>query len=99
MFHPDCKIFFPSGQTASKGLDGARRVFAGFVEMRPRIDSRVVSEEIVGNTALLRAHWRVVAPDGSVIAEGQSTEVATKLDNGGWGYLIDCPHGPPESAA
>ena len=36
-----------------------------------------------------------VAPDGTVIAEGRSMEVAKKLENGGWGYLIDCPNGPP----
>ena len=37
-----------------------------------------------------------VAPDGTVIAGGQSTEVAKKLNHGGWVYLIDCPNGPPD---
>ena len=95
MFHPDCQIFFPPDQPPSVGVAGARTAFEGFMEMRPEIQSEVFSEVIIGDIALLRANWKVVAPDGTVIAEGQSTEVAKKLDNGGWGYLIDCPNGPP----
>ncbi len=95
LFHPNCKIFFPPDQPPSEGIAGARAAFAGFIDMRPTIKSDVFSETIIGDIALLRANWSVIAPDGSVIAEGQSTEVAKKLDNGGWGYLIDCPNGPP----
>jgi len=95
LFHPDCQIFFPPDQPPSVGIAGAREAFAGFLEIRPQIKSEVFSEVIVGDIALLRANWSVVAPDGTVMAEGQSTEVAKKLHNGGWGYLIDCPNGPP----
>lgn len=96
MFHPDCHIFFPPDQPPSKGPDGARAVFQDFVALRPKIKSGIISEVIVGDIALTRANWSVVAPDGSVLAQGQSTEVAKKLEDGGWGYLIDCPYGPPE---
>ncbi len=95
MFHPDCLVFFPPDASPSVGLDGARKAFEGFLDVRPRIESNVFSEVISGDTAMLRANWRVIAPDGSVMAEGQSMEVAKRLDNGGWGYLIDCPNGPP----
>ena len=95
MFHPDCQIYFPSDQPPSTGIAGARAVFEGFLEIRPEIRSEVISEVVVGDIAMLRANWRVVGPDGSMMAEGQSTEVAKKLENGGWGYLIDCPYGPP----
>ena len=95
MFHPDCKVFFPPDQPPSVGIAGARAAFESFIELRPEIKSDVFCEVIAGDTALVRANWSVVAPDGSVMAEGTSTEVATKLDNGGWGYLIDCPSGPP----
>lgn len=95
MFHPDCHIFFPPDQPPSIGIAGARAAFEGFMDLRPQIKSEVFSEAIVGDIALLRANWSVVAPDGTVMAEGQSTEVAKRLDNGGWGYLIDCPNGPP----
>ncbi len=95
MFHPDCLVFFPPDAPPGVGLEGARKGFDDFIDVRPKIESNVFSEVITGDTALLRANWRVIAPDGSVMAEGQSTEVAKKLDNGGWGYLIDCPYGPP----
>lgn len=96
MFHPECQIYFPPGQPPHMGLDGARRAFEPFIAMRPTIESEIISEVIAGDVALTRASWKVVAPDGSMMAEGQSTEVAKKLDNGGWGYLIDCPNGPPQ---
>ena len=95
LFHPDCQIFFPPDQPPSIGIAGARAAFEGFLNIRPSIESDVFSEVIIGDIALLRANWRVVAPDGAVLAEGQSTEVAKMLPNGGWGYLIDCPNGPP----
>ncbi|MGC3940376.1 YybH family protein [Roseobacter sp. EG26] len=95
MFHPDCQIFFPPDQPPRQGIAGARAAFEGFMDVRPQIQSEVFSEVIVGDIALLRANWSVVAPDGTVMAEGQSTEVAKRLENGGWGYLIDCPNGPP----
>lgn len=95
MFHPDCQIFFPPDQPPSSGITGAREAFQAFLELRPEIKSEVFSEVIVGDIALMRANWSVVAPNGDILAEGQSTEVAKKLDNGGWGYLIDCPNGPP----
>ena len=95
MFHPDCHVYFPPDQPPGVGLAGVRQVFKNFMSLRPEIKSEILCEVIVGDIALTKANWQVVAPDGSVVAEGQSTEVARKLDNGGWGYLIDCPNGPP----
>ena len=95
MFHPNCRVFFPPDQPPSVGLLGARKAFEGFMDIRPTIKSEIISEVIVGNIALIQANWSVVAPDGTVMAKGKSTEVAKKLENGGWGYLIDCPNGPP----
>ena len=56
--------------------------------MRPTLISKVIN----GDTALMQATWRMEAPDGSILSEGKSTEVAKLLPNGGWGYYID---GPP----
>ncbi len=78
------------------GLDGAREAFADFIEMRPTLISNVISEVIVEDTALLQANWRFEDSEGNLVAEGNSTEVAKKLANGGWGYYIDCPIGLPE---
>ena len=98
LFHPDCQIFFPPDQPPLTGQDGARKTFEGFLDIKPVMKYDVTSEVINGDIALLQANWTVTAPDGTVLAEGQSTEVARKLDNGGWGYFIDCPNGPPTLA-
>lgn len=95
MFHPDCQIFFPPDQPPSVGVDGVRRVFSDFIASRPVLKSEVTSEVINGDMALLQANWSLSAPDGTLIVEGSSTEVAKKLEHGGWGYLIDCPLGIP----
>ncbi len=95
MFHPDCEIYFPPDQPPHTGVDGVKATFKDFLPLRPSIKSKVISEVIVGDIALLRANWTVTAPDGTILGEGQSTEVAKKFENGGWGYLIDCPMGPP----
>ncbi len=97
MFHPDCQIYFPPGAPASHGLEGARAAFKQFIEMRPILKSTVTSEVINDDTALLQADWSIESPDGTTIAQGQSTEVARKLASGGWGYFIDCPNGPPRT--
>lgn len=94
-FHPECQIFFPPSEPPKCGHTGARAVFADFVALRPTLISTVTSEVINGDTALLQAHWRLLDADGNLLAEGSSTEVAKKLGNGGWGYFIDCPAGPP----
>lgn len=95
MFHPECQIFFPPDQPPSIGLAGAAEVFQGFMDLRPILESHVTSEVIVGDTAFLQANWSLAARDGSILAQGRSTEVARRLENGGWGYLMDCPNGPP----
>lgn len=95
MFHPDCQIFLPHDQPAKTGPAGVRAAFADLLPARPQVKSEVISEVIAGDIAMLCTRWKGITPDGTVIAEGTSTEVLTKLDNGGWGYLIDCPLGPP----
>ncbi len=95
LFHADCEIYFPPGAPPSTGRDGARAAFENFLSLKPTIESDIVSEVVVGDIALTRANWRLVTADGSVLGEGQSTEVAKRFDHGGWGYLIDCPNGPP----
>ncbi len=99
LFHPDCVVYFPVGEAPKKGLEAVRELFVPFAEMRPKLISDVIGELVNGDTALLRANWRIEAQDGSVIAEGQSSEVAKQDADGNWLYYIDCPYGPPELAA
>lgn len=95
MFHPECRIFFPLDEPPKVGKEGAREVFKDFVGMRPILISTIKSEVVVEDIALLEATWRFESSDGELIAAGDSTEVAKKLPNGGWGYYIDCPLGIP----
>lgn len=94
-FHPDCVICFQPDQPF-KGLEGARKAFEPFMESKPNLISTVTNEMILDNIGVLQATWRIEDDNGNVLAQGDSTEVVKKLDNGGWGYLIDCPFGPPE---
>ncbi len=84
LFHPDCQIFFPPTEPPLIGHDGVRKAFAEMLAMRPTLESTITSEVIIGDTALLHANWVIKTPDGQVAAEGSSTEVARKLENGGW---------------
>lgn len=96
MFHPECQIFFPADELPKIGIDGAREIFSEFVPARPTLKSTVTSEVINGDTALLQADWAFRASDGSLMAEGKSTEVAKRMSDGRWVYYIDCPLGPPK---
>ena len=96
MFHPECRIFFPPNEPPKIGKEGAREIFAEFIEMRPTLISTITSEVIVGDTALLQAVWRFEDANGTIIAEGNSTEVAKMQPDGGWRYYIDCPLGMPQ---
>lgn len=94
-FHPDCVICFPPNQPPHRGIEGARKVFAPFIDSKPTLISIVTNEMILDDTGVLQGEWRIEDDNGNVMAQGNSTEVVRKLDNGGWGYLIDCPLGPP----
>ena len=96
MFHPECRIFFPPNEPPKIGKEGAREIFAEFIEMRPTLISTITSEVIVGDTALLHAVWRFEDANGTIIAEGNSIEVAKRQPDGGWRYYIDCPLGAPQ---
>ncbi len=95
MFHPECVVYFPPGEEPKKGLAAVRELFEPFAAMRPTLVSEVTGTLINDDTALLQAKWQIKGPDGSVISEGNSTEVAKKDEDGFWVYYIDCPMGPP----
>ena len=99
LFHPDCVVYFPVGEAPKKGLAAVRELFVPFAQMKPKLISDVIGELVNGDTALLRANWRIEAQDGSLLAEGQSTEVTKQGADGNWLYYMDCPHGPPELEA
>lgn len=42
-----------------------------------------------GDLALLRADWRLAAPDGREIASGSTAEIIRRQPDGRWLYVID----------
>lgn len=42
-----------------------------------------------GGIALLRADWKLVSPDGTVVASGSTAEVMRRQPDGSWLYIID----------
>ena len=48
---------------------------------------------------MVQANWMVEDANGTVIAEGSSTEVTKQKEDGSWVYYIDCPYGPPSIAS
>lgn len=95
LFHSDCKIYFPPDEPPHQGHAGVRNAFSSFLEGKPTLISQITGEVIIGDIALLQAEWRMEDNDGNVLAKGNSTEVVKRLENGGWGYFMDCPLGLP----
>lgn len=95
MFHKDCIVYFAPNPALTQGLDLIEELFTPFVQAKGNLISDVTGELINGDTALLQANWRVESSDGSIIAQGSSTEVAKQKEDGSWVYYIDCPSGPP----
>ncbi len=96
MFHPKCEIAMDPEQPALKGHEAVRTIFADFVAKRVDLKGTVTGEMINGDTALLHGSWSIHDADGVALAGGTSTEVAKRLDGGGWVYYIDCPIRIPE---
>lgn len=96
MFHPDCKIVMAPEQPPLKGHDAVRTIFTDYVKNKVKLIGSVSGEMINEELALLQGEWRVEDANGNNIGGGISTEVAKRLDHGGWVYFIDCPIKVPE---
>ncbi len=42
-----------------------------------------------GDLALLRADWKLVGPDGAIVASGSTAEIVRRQPDGAWLYIID----------
>jgi len=98
MFHPDCVICYPKDAAPQYGHDAVREVFSGLLSLKAKTHNTVLGVQQRGDIALLHQDWSFEDGDGNLLAEGKSMEVVHRLENGGWGYLIDCPEGPPAIA-
>ncbi len=95
MFHESCVICFPPEEPSKDGITGALSVFDDFILQKPLLKSTLTGQKINGDIALIQAEWTFEDQDGSIIAQGNSTEVVKQNSDGSWVYYIDCPLGLP----
>ncbi|MEO0567075.1 MAG: nuclear transport factor 2 family protein [Pseudomonadota bacterium] len=91
MFHPDCRVAMDPDGEPMEGHDGVREIFRDFVANRVILKPIVTGEMINGDTAILQGDWSIEDHDGNILGGGVSTEVAKRMEHGGWAYFIDCP--------
>ncbi|AXT60284.1 nuclear transport factor 2 family protein [Aquimarina sp. AD10] len=94
-FHPDYRMSFPPTEAPKSGLDTVKEVFSSFIESKSVLNSTVTGEIINGNIALVQAKWNIKDSTGTIISEGNATEVFKQREDGSWVYYIDCPMGLP----
>lgn len=95
MFHPDCKIAMDPTEHPLHGHDAVRSIFADFAKDRMNLEGVVTGEMINGDLAILQGSWSIKDGSGTTVGGGQSTEIAKRLESGGWVYFIDCPIAVP----
>lgn len=95
MFHPECKIAMDPSAAPLEGHTAVRSIFADFAKGKMILEGLVTGEMINGDFAIMQGSWSISDDGGTVLGGGQSTEVARRLDNGGWVYYIDCPIAVP----
>ncbi|GAA0782459.1 nuclear transport factor 2 family protein [Roseibium denhamense] len=95
LFHPECVICFPPEEAPKHGHQAVREIFGSLIAGRPKVHNTVTGVQECGDIALLQHDWRFEDTEGNLLGEGKSTEVVRRLPNGGWGFFIDCPLGPP----
>ena len=77
--------------SVARGPEEIRRVWAGFVALDGRITMTTRYCVVAGELALMSNAWRFESESGDF--ESASAEVAVRVADGTWRYLIDNPTG------
>lgn len=75
--------------TQIHGLDGIRQALERLLAVPGSMTSRNNFCVVLGDTALLRADWRMLGEDGTIVMEGSSAEVLRRQPDGSWKMIID----------
>jgi len=92
LYEPLATIVPQPGQAPVQGIDGIRKVLAGFISMGTRIDIETVWAVECGELALLRSRHHLIAKGtGGQPVEmiGSGSAVLRRQPDGGWLYVID----------
>ena len=77
------------GAKEVNGKSAIREELAALMEIPGRLEGKNHFCLVQGDLALLRADWRLIAPDGSTQLSGSSAELLRRQPDGRWLYVID----------
>lgn len=89
LYEPEAVLLTDGSGESCIGLSAIAPELAKLLDAPGTMTSRNNFCVVHGELALLRADWKLVTHDGSVIASGSSAELVRKQPDGRWLYVID----------
>jgi uncharacterized protein (TIGR02246 family) len=92
--YTDDAVIVPEAGQVLRGADAIREHLSGLLAMSPELESETTVNVRAGDTAMLRARWkmRIRTPAGEADITGESTEVLRLGADGVWKCVIDNPY-------
>ncbi|GHB43610.1 hypothetical protein GCM10007094_36290 [Pseudovibrio japonicus] len=94
LYDEDSVLVQGPGQPDVVGWENIKEVLRPFFSTTSKLDHVRSTIHEAEDSALVKAFWRITAPDGSVNAESHALEVLRRDENGNWVYAIDSPFEP-----
>jgi ketosteroid isomerase-like protein len=89
LYEPDAMLRVDASDRTLIGTDQIAAELTALL----RVTGTMISKNIFcieqGDLALLRADWKLVADDGSVVVSGSSAEIVRRQPDSSWLYVID----------
>ncbi len=95
LYEPGASVVEEPGKVVT-GIPAIRKLLAGYVALKPRIQLTVKNTVQAGDLALLITPWTLsgTGPDGSaVLLAGTTSDVVRRQANGTWLFIIDNAYG------
>lgn len=96
LYDPDARFVTPSGEETLAGRDRIRRVLAGLIETKTRMQGQVIKVVTAGDIAVLYTNFEgttVDAPGNPVQINQRATEVLRRQPDGTWRLIVGDPNG------
>ena len=87
--YSDGAILTVDGTTVARGRAEIEKLVAPFFDGPLKLVANCGSCYEMGDTALVRTDWKLMAPDGSVAMAGASAEVLRRGADGRWHFVVD----------
>jgi uncharacterized protein (TIGR02246 family) len=95
LYEPDARFVTPAGETLV-GREQMRRVLAGLIDAKTRMQSRVVQAVAAGDVAILYTDFHRTAVEASgkrVESHQKAIEVLRRQPDGTWRLIVGDPNG------